>query len=217
MKKGLCTATVLTLLLLASAAFGSPWYFSYNVSGTILNHPAQYSGILTDGGSGTLEFTLNDALWPDASDPAARFTYIWNTYFKTHYVNQAGAQRWVGVIPGSFSMVVTSAPVGYTGTMSAYIDAQFAIRDLDADRVLDDAEKFGDYNQFYGTIWKACTDPSTGEMTCTEGPGAISGGRFSFTYPPDLDAMDGTANLDLAPCASAADPSSWGNIKSLYR
>jgi len=217
MKKGLCIIAALALLLLASAAFGDPWYFSFTVSGTILNHPAQYSGILTDGGSGTLEFTLNDALWPDPSDPAARFTYIWNTYFKTHYVNQAGAQRWMGLIPGSYSMVVTAAPAGYTGTMSAYIDAQFSIRDLDADRVLDDNEKYGDYNQFNGTIWKNCTDPSTGEMACTDGPGAISAGRFSFTYPPDLDVMDGTANLDLAPCASSTDQSSWGTIKALYR
>jgi len=217
MKRGLYAVAALSLAVLASAALAEPVYFDYTWSGTILNSPAQYSGILTSGGDGTIEMTLIDTGWPDPSDPDARFTYIWDTYFKNRYIPTPGAQRWVGRIPGWISYVITSGPPGYVGTCTAYIDADFSIKDLDADRVLDDNEKYGDYNQFNGTIWKDCTHPGTGEMECVQGPGAISAGRFSFTYPPDVDVMNGSTNLEFAPCPSAADPSSWGSIKSLYR
>ncbi|MFH1219492.1 MAG: hypothetical protein V1694_03455 [Candidatus Eisenbacteria bacterium] len=219
MKKGLAIVTALLCLGLASAASGAIWNFNFQISGTIMNSPAQYSGIFTSGGDGTLQYTLNDAAWPPPSDPAARFAYIWATYFASNYNNSTpGAEKWVGQIPGTFSMVVTNAPTGYTGTVQGRINAKYTIRDMDADGVLDEEEKVNWNNMLDGRLAKLCTDPSTGEMACKAGTGALNHNGFGFVYPPDVNVVTGAGNLNLyLPCPSANEPSSWGTVKSLYR
>ena len=218
MKKGLSIVTALLCFGLASGASGAIWSFNFQISGTIMNSPAQYSGIFTSGGDGTLQYTLNDAAWPPPSDPAARFAYIWATYFAPNYTNlPTGAEKWVGQIPGTFSMVVTNAPPGYTGTVQGKINAKYTIRDLDADGVLDESEKTSMYNVLDGRLSKLCTDPSTGEMACKFGTGALNHNIFRFVNPPDVNTVTGLGNLNFYPCASATEPASWGSVKSLYR
>jgi hypothetical protein len=218
MKKGLIAFAAVSCLLAASAATGAIWNFNFQISGTLMNHPAQYSGIFTSGGNGTLQYTQDDALWPDPSDPAARFAYIWTTYFAANYNNTTpGAEKWVGQIPGTFSMVVTAAPVGYTGTCQGRINAKYTVRDMDADGVLDEEEKTNWNNMLDGRLSKLCTDPSTGEMACKSGTGALNSNGFGFVYPPDVNTLNGAGNLNFFPCASGTEPASWGSIKSLYR
>jgi hypothetical protein len=219
MKLGLCVFVLLALLVTASAVLAAPWYFSFHVEGTIMNHPAQYSGIFTNAADGTLEFTLNDSAWPDASDPDARFAYIWTTYFAANYNNSTpGAEKWTGSITGTFSMATTNAPVGYNGTCQGNITAKFTIRDMDADGILDEAEKFSvQYNMLDGRLSKPCALPGTGEMACKTGTGALNSNGFAFTYPPGLNLLNGNGNLNLVTCPSANEPSSWGSVKSLYR
>lgn len=218
MKRGLCTAIVLSVMLLASAAPGADWNFNFHVTGTILNHPAQYSGIFTSGADGTLEFTLIDTNWPDPSNPDVRFAYIWDNYFKNHYYSTPGSERWWWYINGTFSMATTNAPLGYNGTCQGKIRAYFTIRDLDADGILDVIEeKFGETNTLDGVTSRACTDAGTGEMNYTKGTGALNSNGFSFTYPPGVDVLDGWGNLTLTTCEVATEPGSWGGVKSLYK
>jgi len=219
MKLVLCALALSCLVLLASVAMADPWYYSFQVQGTIMNHPAQYSGIFTDAGTGTLQFTLNDAAWPDPSDQDARFAYIWSTYFAGNYNNSTpGAEKWTGSIPGTFSMATTSAPSGYNGTCQGNIIAKFTIRDMNANGILDDEEKFSiQYNMLDGRLSKPCAFPSTGEMACKQGTGALNANGFNFIYVPGIDVLNGTGNLNLVSCPSADEPSSWGSVKSLFR
>jgi len=219
MKLGLCVLAIAVAVLSASAVLAAPWYYTFQISGTIMNHPAQYSGIFTSGADGTLEFTLNDATWPDASDPDARFAYIWTTYFAANYNNATpGAEKWTGSILGTFSMATTNAPAGYIGTCQGNINAKFTIRDMDADGILDESEKFvSQYNMLDGRLSKPCAYPGTGEMACKTGSGALNSNGFAFTYPPGVNVLNGNGNLNLVTCPSDNDPSSWGSVKSLYR
>ena len=218
MKKGIVIGLVVVCALWASAALSATWNFNFYISGSLLLHPAQYSGILTSGGDGTIEYTNDDTGWPDPSDPAARFAYIWATYFAANYDNSTpGAEKWVGQIKGRFSMNVTTAPPGYTGTVQGGINAKYTVRDMDADGVLDEEEKIDWNNMLDARLSKLCTDPSTGEMACTQGYGAMSSHFFGFPTPPALNDLDGTGTLNLTHCSSAVEPSSWGSVKSLYR
>jgi hypothetical protein len=213
MKKGLSVGLALLCLLAASAAVG--WNFDFQVSGTLLNSPAQYSGIFVSGGDGTLQFTVNDTGWP--TEPNARFDHIWATYFAPNYYSTAGAEKWVGQFTGRFSMNVSNAIPGYNGTCEGSITPKFTVRDLDADGILDEEEKDNWNNLLDGRLSKLCDDPSTGEMTCRRGTGALSSNGFAFKYPPDVNVLNGYGNLVLVSCPSADQPTSWGSIKSLYR
>jgi hypothetical protein len=220
MKRGVVASSVLLFILAATAAYGAIWNFNFQISGTLLAHPAQYSGIFTSGADGTLQYTHDDTAWPDASDPVARFNHIWTTYFAANYNNSTpGAEKWVGKIPATFSMAVTAAPVGYTGTCQGRIPAvTYTIKDVDADGVLDEEEKTDWNNTLYGTLAKLCADASTGEMSCKAGNGALNSNGFGFVTPPDVNTLNGYGSLNLyVPCASANEDASWGSIKSLYR
>jgi len=89
---------------------------------------------------------------------------------------------------------------------------------MDADGILDESEKFVvQYNMFDGRLSKPCLYPGTGEMACKTGTGALNSNGFGFTYPPDINVLNGNGNLNLVTCPSDNDPSSWGSVKSLYR
>jgi hypothetical protein len=218
MKKGIAIGIALLCFGLASAASGAVWNFNFSITGSLLLHPAQYSGIFTSGGDGTLEYTLDDALWPDPADPDARFAYIWATFFAGNYDGSTpGAEKWVGSIRGTFSMSTSSAPEGYNGTCAGKILAKYTIRDLDADQVLDEEEKVNWNNMLDGRLSKLCTDPSTGEMACKQGTGALNSNLFGFPTPPELNTLNGFGNLNLSPCPSGVEDRTWGMIKALYR
>jgi hypothetical protein len=215
MMKGTSVFIALVCLLVASTALGAVWYFDFQVSGTLLNHPAQYSGIFTSGADGTVQFTLDDTGWPVDS---TRFTHIWNTYFAANYNNTTpGAEKWTGVIVGRFSMATTTAPTGYHGTCQGTITATFTVRDMDADGVLDESEKDNWNNMLDGRLAKFCEDPSTGEMLCKKGNGSVNSNGFAFKYPPDVNVLNVHGSLLLISCPSADEATSWGSIKSLYK
>ena len=216
MMKGIAIGVGVACLLVASVAFG--WNFNFSISGSLLLHPVQYSGTFTSGATGTLQYTLNDTGWPDPADPGARFSYIWTTYFASNYDNSVpGAEKWVGQIPGRFSITTTAAPAGYVGYCEGGINAKYTVRDMDADGVLDEEEKIDWNNMLDGRLTKLCADPSSGQMLCKQGFGALNSNLFGFPTPPELNTLNGTGNLTLFPCASETEPCSWGSVKSLYK
>jgi hypothetical protein len=222
MKKGFHTLLGVGAILLLTPIVALSWSFDYEIYGNILQSPAQYNlGGLISGGDGTFEFTLDDTGWP--LDPAARFDHIWATYFAANYDNSVPeACKWVGQIPGRFRVEATNAPYGYNGWCEGSINAKITVRDLDADAVLDDEEKWADH-LFDGRLSKLCDypsgDPGGGEMADKWGWGALASNYFSFKIPPQLDSLYNGGNLTLTPmgCETANSPASWSAVKALYK
>ena len=217
MMKGIAIGVGLICLLAASVAFGGMWNFNFSISGSLLIHPAGYSGIFTSGATGTFSYTLDDTGWPDPADPETRLDYIWTTYFASHYDNSvAGAEKWVGEIPGRFSLTTTAAPPGFLGHCEGGIPAKYTVRDMDADGIFDVEERTDWNNMLDARLNKLCTDPSSGEMQCTQGFGSLNANQFGFYTPPTLNTQNGTGKLILSTCSSATENSSWGAVKSLF-
>jgi hypothetical protein len=222
MKKGLHTllGVGVILLLIPVAVLG--WNFDYQIYGNVLQSPVRYdSGGLTSGADGTFEFSLDDTGWP--TDPAARFDYIWATYFADNYDSSTpGAYKWVGQIPGRFYIEATNAPYGYNGWCEGSINAKITVRDIDGDGVLDESEKWADH-LFDGRLSKLCDypdgDQGYGEMRDTWGWGAVASNYFSFKMPPELDTLYNGGNLTLTSmgCQTPDSPASWGSVKALYK
>jgi hypothetical protein len=55
-------------------------------------------------------------------------------------------------------------------------------------------------------------------MYCKWGAGAIKSNYLSFMWPPDIDILYETGNLNwYGDCPTATEGTSWGSIKALYR
>jgi hypothetical protein len=218
MKKGLSAITFICMamaLLLMPGVCGAV-HFDYQIFGNLLEHPAEYSGGgFTSGGTGVIEITVDDTGWP--LDPTARWDYLWTNYFSGNYDNSVpGAFKWVGSFTGRFYVSLTSAPTGYVGWCMGTITPKITIWDSNENGIMDLSERYGN-NLFDARLSKLCTDPSGGEMTCEWGYGSIASNYFSFKVPPAIDTLYNGCDLTMLPgCSSAAQPSTWSSIKSLY-
>lgn len=206
----------LAVLLVPTALLS--WNFDYEIyslAGGILHSDPVYEGSLTSSGTGTLRITLNSTGWP--TDPAARFDYIWTTYFAANWDNSTGEAKWVGQIPGRFYINATSAPAGYLGWCEGSINAKITVRDFNGNQILEASERDRQH-LFDGRLSKLCTDPAGGEMDCKWGWGAVASNYFSFEEDP-VDTLYNGANLTLMAtgCESGAEPTTWSSVKSLYR
>ena len=216
MKRGYFLIAAVSALMLIPVIAGA-WNFDYEIYGGILDDPPYYgNGSLTSGADGFVEFTLSDHGWP--LDPAQRFNYLWKNYFKPNYdTTVVGAYKWVGTFTGTFYLQANNAPVGYNGWCWGTITPKITIWDTNANGALDLPERWGE-NLFDARLSKLCTHGSGGEMECLWGWGALASNYFSFKIPPEVDTLYNGGNLTLMTgCASAAEPSSWGSIKALYR
>jgi hypothetical protein len=217
MKKGYSTLAVAALAVCMIPAIAGAWNFDYEIYGNILDSPAYYgNGSLTSGGTGFIEFTLDDTGWP--LDPNQRWNYLWQNYFKPNYdTTTVGAYKWVGSFTGTFYIQATNAPVGYNGWCLGTITPKITIWDTNSNGALDLPEKWGE-NLFDARLSKLCDHLSGGEMDCKWGWGALASNYFSIKVPPELDTLYNGGNLTLmAGCASSTNPSSWSSIKALYR
>jgi hypothetical protein len=218
MRKGVYTLLGVCALMLVVPGPLLAWNFDYEIYGSILETPVVYdSGGLTSGGDGVFEFDLDDAGWP-ASPWTSRFDSIWVNYFADNYDNTTpGAYKWVGRFTGRFYVMATNAPYGYNGWCEGTINATITVRDLNADGVLNYAEKWGD-QLFDARLSKQCDDFGSGEMACTWGWGSLASNYFNFVIPPGIDTLYNGGNLTLLDnCPSANEQTSWGSIKALYR
>jgi hypothetical protein len=220
MKKASIVFLISAFALVLIPASGLCWHFDYEIysqPGGILHSDPIYDGVLTSGGDGTLRIELNDTApepWP--VDPGARFDSLWAWYFAPNYDGTPDAAKWVGQIPGRFYLTATNAPFGYNGTCEGSINAKITVRDFNEDGILSAAEK-NRQHLFDGRLSKLCTDPSTGEMECKWGWGAVASNYFSFEETPVDTLYNGSDLTLMSGCSSAVEPATWGSIKSLYR
>jgi len=205
-------AFVAALVVMVSMAWAEVHYeFHCTGSGNmVINNDPVYSGQI-DGGDlapGLWWIEVNDDGWPDASDPQARWAYIWTNY----YVYDAGSQIWTA----TFSECILDLEKTGTGTMHGTCDMTFQIIDQNGNGVLDPEE---------------CMDGLSGAVIIIEdGTGAYAhlcgDGTYQGWYMRDcVEGSDTWMNdnigfdmyLDLYECGMATDASSWGAVKALFR
>jgi hypothetical protein len=216
MNRAIVCAIVIAVVFPASAMAGM-LFFGWQLTGTIMDSPAEYSGALTWGAGGSFYFRLDDAGWPDPSTQAARWDYIFNTYFAGHYDNSTpGAYNWKGQVDAWYTLELNSAPPGFNGTVSGEFRPQITLRDIDEDGIFDPFEREGE-NLINGSFTINC-NVGTGELATQRGTGSMQDNYMSFPYLPATDVMpNGSGSVNLSACPSALEESSWGNIKALYR
>jgi hypothetical protein len=232
MKRLALAVTALAIVLFVVAPAGATQFQPGSSGlGSFMKSPVTYEFSFLFGMTGTWSFTIDDSLWPDPSDPDARFDYIWDTFFAGNYDATPGAEAWRGYFDGltlpstpTFEMdVLSTIPPNMVGTLGGNITITIQVRDFVADGVLSEAEK-------YNNLGFNCTliiSPSlgTGDFVNMCGTGsmaafALTGGdekRFNFVYPPDDDALELLGQMIIEPCPSPVEDSSWGTIKALYR
>ncbi len=215
MKKVIVCASVIAVVLPVSVC-ADMLFFGWDGSGTIMDSPAEYHATLSWGASGTFDFRFDDAGWPDPSNQVARWDYIFNTYFAANYDNSTpGAYGWKGEIHAWYTLVLSSAPPGFNGSVSGEFRPEITLRDIDEDGIFDPFEREGD-NLINGSFTIAC-NAGTGELECRRGSGSMQNNYMSFPYLPETDEMpDGSSSVNLSDCPSASEPTSWGRIKALY-
>lgn len=221
MRKITIAAFVLVLTLALSQTAGAI-IFMGNGSGSLMMSPATYSGPFISGLTGTWSFTIDDSMWPAASDSTARFDYIWSTYFAGNYDTTVGAEGWWGFFDGNTTPTApqfrfnTTAPVGWNGLLGGDMAITILIRDWYADGILDQAEKHRRNHNLSATM---SVNPTlgTGDFINKCGDGSLSAGNFNFKNPPTLDSLTPNGQVTLRDCPSAVEGATWGAIKALYR
>ena len=219
MRNLVITAVVLVLALaFAQPVLADAYMLGYSGSGSFMMSPVVYSGTFMFGGAGTWTWTIDDSLWPSASDSTARFNYIWETFFAGNYDDTVGAEAWYGYFDGNtlptaprFSYNMTTPSGHVEGTMAVVI----LIRDWYADGILSQNEKHRN-NNLSGTF---SVDPMLGTGYFFEkcGHGSFSTGNFNFVNPPLLDSITATGQMQIYACPSPVENETWGAIKALYR
>lgn len=216
MNKAIACAIVIAVLIPSSALAGL-LFFGWELYGTIMNSPAEYSGAMTWGAAGTFYFRFDDAAWPDSSNQIARWDYIFNTYFAANYDNTTpGAYAWKGEIDAWYELDFTSAPPGYNGFVAGEFRPQITLRDINEDGIFNAYEREGD-NLINGSFTILC-NVGTNELEHQRGTGSMQNNYMSFPYLPAADTLqNGSGSVNLNECPSGIEPSSWGSIKALYR
>jgi hypothetical protein len=221
MRKITIAAFVLVLTLALSQTAGAIT-FMFTGNGSLMTSPATYSGTFISGLTGTWSFTIDDSVWPAASDTTARFDYIWNNYFAGHYDATVGAEGWWGTFDGNTTpsapqfVFNTTAPVGWNGHLAGDMAITILIRDWYADGILSQGEKHKRNHQLSATF---SVNPTLGTADFVNkcGNGSQSAGNFNFKNPPTLDSISGNGQVTLQDCPSPVEGATWGAIKALYR
>jgi len=214
-RNGLAVIVSAALLVVISGVSAGSYFFGYEGTGSLLTSPAQYSGSFTFSISGTWTITIDDSAWPPASDPQARWDYIWDNYFV--YSGAPGAEGWTATFDGStlpstptFLFNMTAPDVG---TIGGNITFDLFVRDdSPTDGIPQEVER--DRIQMDALL---VVDPQygTGDFEQICGSGSM-GGTINHNFPPAYDVISGMGQLSTTPCPSALEQSTWGGIKALY-
>jgi hypothetical protein len=217
MKMATITMAALVVLLASSLA-GAETYMLMGMGSWLLDDPT-YSGQLVGDFVGTFTIEIDDSAWPGQNDVnPTRFEYIWDNYFADNHNPEPDAEAWYGVfdgltMPSTPQFVFNTSVPG--GILAGDITIVIQVRDVDADEVLDDEEKYANH-QFAGTL-NVNEDLATGAFENLCGYGACGSGVFNFVDPPGLDDAQFPGEVTLHPCSAPVEESTWSTIKCFYR
>ncbi len=202
-------------IMLLSGVAGATTHYAFHCMGAgnmALESPVIYDGAI-DGGPlapGTWTITVSDVGWPPVTNPAARWNYIFNTY----YIYDDFFPAWIGTF---IDCPIYLSHTGI-GTMQGVCTMTFQMMDWDADGILDPEE---------------CSDGLSGAVIIIhEGTGFYAelcgDGSYSGDFtracgvPPEnpsylLDNVQFDMDLDLEECGMGTDATTWGAVKALFR
>lgn len=182
----------------------------------VLNSPPVYSGDVISGdaqilgASWTIE--IDDTGWPPVSTPAARWDYIFNTFF----VYNPTLFFWTAVfdqntLPAKPDWVIDH-PVN--GIMSGTLVVSSTFSDDNRDGVFDAAERM--FGTFEGNLMVMKYGSGNFAKYC--GDGAYNGAAFNDD-PENFvdDYVMGHCILDLFNCQIGTEETSWSYIKKMHR
>lgn len=218
MNRVIVIAVALAFAFPATAMAFNFLFFDYEAYGSVLYHPAAYSGPLTSSATGTFGFVFDDTGWPDPSTPNARLDFIFNTYFASNYDNSTpGAFTWKGEILATYTLSITDAPPGLVGDISGGFFPEITLKDENGDGIWNPYERYKRYfnNSINGSFTIGC-GVGTGDFECQSGSGSMQGNHMTFN-PAEPDTIIGSGSIFVDDCSSAIEPSSWGSVKALYR
>lgn len=214
MRYGLVIAVAVMLACGVANAYTQYQFTCWGHGKMAVESPVIYHGQILSGhlAPGTWEIAIPDAGWPSISDPAARWAYIWDTYYAPNYVGDPD-YIWTATFDNcSFYLVHTGV-----GTMRGVGDITFQILD-DGNQILDPWE-CGD--GVSGAI--IVINEGTGQYAELCGNGSYSGfytrscelapGQPDFMY----DDVNFVMTLWLQECGMGTEQSTWGTVKALFR
>ncbi len=182
----------------------------------VMMSPPVYSGDVVDGDSrivgATWTMQIDDTGWPPVSDPAARWDYIFNTFF----VYDATYHFWTAVFDQNTLPEKPTWEIDHpdNGTMGGTLVISSTFSDDDRDGILDIEEKM--FGTFEGNLM--VMKYGTGEFAKYCGDGSYNGAVYNDD-PGNWadDYVNGHCILDLINCQIGTEERSWSYIKSLYR
>jgi hypothetical protein len=220
----LAAVAVLTLVgsPAAVSAANQTVSFSLNGSGSLLNSPVSFQGLIDSGplSGGSFVIEIDDAGWP-LDDPGTpeneRWDYILATFFT--YDNTAGGESWTGYFPiqGGVLPPVTwrfSNGGDKLGGIIRYF--VITILDSDADGEIDQDELA---NQTVAANFHSHIEQSAGvyEGWCGFGSGNGNLENFDPSMDDTLTIPVGDLYLRDSNCAVPVEETTWGAVKTLYR
>jgi hypothetical protein len=210
---------VLAVAALATAAYGQEttfiWFYGAG-TGDFMDSPVVFGGAMDPGGDivdGSWSITIPDDGWP--TDPADRYTHIWNTYYAPNYT-PGNPSFWKGYFdvqhgaPDMNALSIIDDTNG--GVMNGICSVEIQVQDLDNDGVLDEGE--------------FCSGSLSGlVIIIRDGTGVYDGmcgtGNYFGSYVKDCPATSETWNfgmyLWLEDCTTPTEDATWGAIKAMYQ
>jgi hypothetical protein len=196
--------------------------FSLNGSGSLLNSPVTFQGMIDSGpmSPGSFVIEINDAGWPldnPGTPQNERWDYILATFFT--YDNTTGGENWSGYFPAQGSIL---PPVTWqftaNGDKLGGIIRYFIITILDSDG---DGEVDQDElaNQSVAANFQVHIEQSQGIYDGWCGTGPANGNLENFD--PNMDDIltlpVGNLYLRDFSCAVPVEETTWGAVKTLYK
>ena len=196
--------------------------FTLNGSGSLLNSPAMFQGIIDSGpmSGGSFVITIDDTGWP-IDNPGTpnneRWDYLLANFFT--YDNTPNGEAWNGYFPeqgGLLPPVIWHFTNGgdQLGGVIRYLI--ITIRDSDADGEVDQDELA---NQSVAANLNSHIEQSQGAYYGWCGFGTGNGNLENFDPGMDDILTISVGNLYLrdVSCAVPVEGTTWGAVKDLYR
>jgi hypothetical protein len=196
--------------------------FSLNGSGSVLNSPVVFQGMIDSGpmNGGWFVIEIDDTGWP-VDNPGTpgneRWSYLLSTFFT--YDNTPGGEHWDGYFPlqgGLLPPVIwrfTSGADQLGGVIRYLI---ISILDSDADGEIDQDELA---NQTIAANFHSHIEQSQGIYAGWCGFGTGNGNLENFD--PNMDDIltlpVGNLYLRNVSCGVPVEETTWGAVKTLYR
>jgi hypothetical protein len=196
--------------------------FSLNGSGSLLNSPALFQGMIDSGpfSSGWFVIDVDDTGWPldnPVTPENERWDYLLATFFT--YDNTPGGERWAGYFPaqGALLPVVTWQFTNGGDQLGGVIRYLIiTILDSDADGIVDQDDLA---NQAVAANFHSHIEQSHGNYEGWCGFGTGNGNLENFDPGMDdlLTIPIGNLYMRDVSCAVPVEETTWGAVKTLYR